>query len=126
MKLFDSATRLHQLSVHPLTHVNTKCKLLVLICEYKQHPGCHRLDLCKCENALTCGCPDGGGDGGAHGGDAVIVLGVTGLDGSQVTVTAGSEAAGQVQSLHGLRFHLAEHRLAHRFKLAIHFRFTHL
>lgn len=76
--------------------------------------------------ALTCGSPDGGGNSGGHGGDAVIVLGVAGLDGSQVAVTPGSEAAGQVQSLHGLGFHLTEHRLAHRFKLTIYFCFTHL
>lgn len=76
--------------------------------------------------ALTCGRPDGRGDSGGHGGDAVIVLGVAGLDGSQVAVTPGSEATGQVQGLHGLGFHLTEHRLTHWFKLAIHFCFTHL
>lgn len=68
--------------------------------------------LCKfilCPIALTCGRPDGGGDSGGHGGDAVIILGVAGLDGSQVAVTPGSEAARQVQSLHGLGFHLTEH-----------------
>lgn len=72
--------------------------------------------LCKfilCLFALTCGRPDGGGDSRGHGGDAVIVLRVAGLDGSQVAVTPGSEAAGQIQGLHGLGFHLTEHRLAH-------------
>lgn len=62
---------------------------------------------------LTCGSPDGGGDAGRHGGDAVIILGVAGLDGSQVAVTPSSEAAGQIQRLHGLGFNLTEHRLAH-------------
>ena len=75
---------------------------------------------------LTCGGSDGGGDSGGHGGDAVIVLGVAGLDGSQVAVTAGAEAAGEVQGLHGLGFHLTEHRLTHRLKLAVYFCFTHL
>lgn len=75
---------------------------------------------------VTCGGPDGGGDGGGHGGNAVVILGVASLDGSQVAVAPGSEAAGQVQSVHGLGFHLAEHRLAHRLKLAINFCFTHL
>lgn len=85
--------------------------------------------LCKlipCPLVLTCGGADGGRDGGGHGWDAVIVLRVAGLDGSQVAVTAGSEAAGQVQGLHGLRLHLAEHRLAHRLKLAVYFCFAHL
>lgn len=70
-------------------------------------------ELRLCQISLTCGSPDGGGDSGGHGGDAIIVLGVASLDGSQVAVTPGSEAAGQVQSLHGLGFHLTEHRLAH-------------
>lgn len=52
--------------------------------------------------ALTCGRPDGGGNSGGHGGDAVIVLGVASLDGSQVAVTPCAEAARQVQGLHGL------------------------
>lgn len=52
--------------------------------------------------ALTCGGSDGGGDSGSHGRDAVIVLGVASLDGSQVAVAPGSEATRQVQSLHGL------------------------
>lgn len=85
--------------------------------------------LCKlilCLIVLTCGGPDSGGDSGGHGGDAVIVLGVASLDGSQVAVTPGSEAAGEVQSLHGLGLHLTEHRLAHGLKLAIYFCFTHL
>lgn len=61
---------------------------------------------------LTCGGPDGGGDsGGGHGGDAVIILGVASLDGPQVAMTPCPETAGQVQSLHSLRFHLTEHRL---------------
>ena len=74
----------------------------------------------------TCGGSDGGGDSRGHGGDAVIVLGEAGLDGSQVAVTAGAEVAGEVQGLHCLGFHLTEHRLAHRLKLAIYFCFTHL
>lgn len=85
--------------------------------------------LCKlilCLIVLTCGGSDGGGDGGGHGGDAVIILGVASLDGSQVAVAPSSKAAGEVQSLHGLGFHFTEHRLAHRFKLAIYFCFTHL
>ncbi len=76
--------------------------------------------------ALTSGRPDCGGDSGGHWRDEVIVLGVASLDGSQVAVTPGSEAAGQIQGLHGLRFNLTEHRLAHGFKLAIYFCFTHL
>lgn len=79
-----------------------------------------------CPIVLTCGGPDGGGDSGGYGGDAVIVLGVAGLDGSQVAMTPGTEAAGKVQSLHGLGFHLTEDRLAHRLKLPIDFCFTHL
>lgn len=75
---------------------------------------------------LTCGRPDGGGDSGGHWRYAVIILGVTSLDGSQVAVAPGSEAARQVQSFHGLGFHLAEHGLTHRLKLAIYFCFTHL
>lgn len=75
---------------------------------------------------LTCGRPDGGSDSGGHGRDAVIVLGVTSLDGPQVAVAPGSEAAGQVQSLHGLGLHLTEHRLTHRLKLSVYFCFTHL
>lgn len=80
-----------------------------------------------CSVALTCGGPDGGGDSGrGHGGDTVIVLGVASLDGPQVAVASGSETAGQVQSLHGLWFYLAEHRLAHWLKLAIYLCLTHL
>lgn len=75
---------------------------------------------------LTCGGPYGGGNSGGQGWDAVVVLGVTSLNGSQVAVTPGSEAAGQVQGIHGLRFHLTEHRLAHGLKLAINFCFAHL
>lgn len=62
-----------------------------------------------CPVALTCGRPDGGGNSGGHGWDALIVLGVASLDGTQIAVTPGPEAAGQVQSLHGLGFHLTEH-----------------
>lgn len=76
--------------------------------------------------ALTCGGPYGGGHSGGHGRDAVIVLGVAGLNGSQVAMTPGSEATGQVQGIHGLRFHLTEHRLAHRLKLAVNFCFANL
>lgn len=75
---------------------------------------------------LTCGGPYGGGNSGAHGWDAVIVLGVAGLNGSQVAVTPGSEATGQVQGVHGLGLHLTEHRLAHGLKLAVNFCFAHL
>lgn len=74
----------------------------------------------------TCGRPDGRSDGGSHGGDTVIVLGVAGLDGSQIAVAPGSEAARQVQSLHGLGLYLAEHRLTDGLKLAVDFCFTHL
>jgi len=121
MRLFDTNC------IHPLTHVNTKCKLLVLISNIQDVA--HWIEwnkLNECQNALTCGRPDGGGDSGRHWGDAVIVLGVAGLDGSQVAVTPGSEAAGQVQGLHGLGFDLTEHRLAHWLKLTIYFCFTHL
>lgn len=110
-----------------------KCELLASICRLKTKIPTSRtsshIALCKMiifPIPLTCGRPDGGGDGGGHGGDAVVVLGVAGLDGSQVAVTPGSEAAGQVQGVHGLGFHLAEHRLAHRLKLPIYFCFTHL
>ena len=76
---------------------------------------------------LTCGGPDGGGDGGGtHGGDAVVVLGVARLNGPQVAVAPGAEAARQVQGLHGLGLHLAEHRLTHRLKLPIDLRLAHL
>lgn len=54
------------------------------------------------ECTLTCGGPYGGGHSGGHGWDAVIVLGVAGLNGSQVAMTPGSEATGQVQCVHGL------------------------
>lgn len=76
--------------------------------------------------ALTCGGPYGGGNGGGHGWDAVIVLGVARLNGSQVAVTPGSEATGQVQSIHGLGFHLTEHRLAYGLKLPVNFCFANL
>ena len=76
---------------------------------------------------LTCGGPDGGGDsGGAHWGDAVVILGVARLNGPQVTVAPGAEAARQVQGLHGLRLHLAEHRLAHRLELTVDLCLAHL
>lgn len=76
---------------------------------------------------LTSRGPDGGGDGGrAHGRHTLVILRVAGLDGTQVAVAACAEAAGQIQRLHGLRFHLAEHRLAHRLELAVHLSLAHL
>lgn len=51
---------------------------------------------------LTCGGPYGGGNSGGHRWDAFVVLGVAGLNGSQVAMTPGSEATGQVQGIHGL------------------------
>lgn len=74
----------------------------------------------------TCSGPDGGSDSGGHGGNAVVILGVAGLDSSKVAVTPSSEAAGQVQSLHSLGLDLTEHRLTHRLKLPVYFCFTHL
>lgn len=63
---------------------------------------------------LTCGGSDGGGQaGGSQHGDTLVILGVASLDGSQVAVTPGAEAAGQVQGIHGLRLHLAKDGLTH-------------
>lgn len=76
---------------------------------------------------LTCGGPDGGGNcGWCHGGDTLVVLRESRLDGSQITVAACPEAARQVQSIHGLRLHLAEYRFTHWFKLPVHLCLTHL
>lgn len=81
----------------------------------------------KVRAALTCWGPDGRGDvGGGEGGNTFVVLGVARLDGSQVAVTPRPEAPGEVQSLHGLRFNLAEDGLAHRLELPVDLCLAHL
>lgn len=75
--------------------------------------------------------PDGGGGarrGGRPQGHALVVLGASLLDGAHVAVAPHAEAAGhwQVQGLHRLRLQFAEHRLAHRLELPVHFHLAHL
>lgn len=59
--------------------------------------------------------------GAGHGEDreAVVVLGTAGLDGADVAVASSAEHTWKVQSLDGLRLHLAEHGLTHRLKLTV-------
>lgn len=59
--------------------------------------------------------------GARHGedGEAVVVLGAAGLDGTHVAVAAGAEHAGEIQGLDGLRLHLPEHGLTHRLELTV-------
>ena len=76
---------------------------------------------------LTCRGPDGGGDGaGRQHGEALVVLGVAGLDGPEVAVAPRPEAPGQVQGIHGLRFDFPEDGLTHRLKLPIDLSLAHL
>ena len=59
--------------------------------------------------------------GARHGedGEAVVVLGAAGLDGTHVAVAAGAEHAGKIQGLDGLRLHLPEHGLTHWLELTV-------
>lgn len=59
------------------------------------------------------------GPGHGEDGEAVVVLGAAGLDGTDVAVAAGPEHAWKIQRLHGLGLHLPEHGLAHGLKLAV-------
>lgn len=59
--------------------------------------------------------------GAGHGedGEAVVVLGASGLDGANVAVAAGAEHTRKIQGLHGLRLHLPEHGLTHCLELTV-------
>lgn len=59
--------------------------------------------------------------GPRHGedGEAVIVLGTAGLDGTDVAVAASAEHTWKIQGLHSLRLHLSKHGLTHCLKLTV-------
>ena len=118
-----SSTSLKRTSLEALqnTHPNTSCR------ELNHDNTAVGLTRRAGATEFTCRGADGGRDGrGCHGGHAVVVLGVAGLDGTQVAVAPCAEAARQIQGLHGLRLHLAEDRLAHGFKLPVDLRLAHL
>lgn len=79
------------------------------------------------KGGFTCCGPDSwGGVGGRHHGNTFVVLGVTSLDGSEVTVAARPEASGKVQGVHGLGFDFTEDRFTHRLELPVHLCLAHL
>lgn len=88
---------------------------------------------------LTCAALDGSYSGGAarrgvgpavarHHTSLLLFLRAAFLYGTHVAVAPHAEAAGnrQVQRVHGLRLHLAEHRLAHGLDLPVHLHLAHL
>lgn len=87
----------------------------------------------------TCAALDGSDSGGVARGwigppvahrdpSLLLFLRAAFLDGTHVAVAPHAEAAGhgQVQGIHRLRLHLAEHWLTHRLDLPVHLHLAHL
>lgn len=73
-----------------------------------------------------CGSESWSDSGGCHWRQAVVILGITSLNCTEVTVASSAERARQVQGLHGLGFYFTKNGLANWFKLAIDLSLTHL
>lgn len=73
-----------------------------------------------------CGSESWSDSGGCHWRQAVVILGITSLNCTEVTVASSAERTRQVQGLHGLWFYFTKNGLANWLKLAIDLSLTHL
>lgn len=73
-----------------------------------------------------CGSESWSDSGGCHWRQAVVILGITSLNCTEVTVASSAERTRQVQGLHGLGFYFTKNGLANWLKLAIDLSLTHL